>query len=106
MKMLLRLKRNQALCSAGCRTSGPVDAKELKALDLANGVKISGLNNGKLARYTDVREGFIVTKINDKPVKSVKEFNEVMKSKKAGDLVILTGTYADLPREFNYAFRM
>jgi serine protease Do len=83
-----------------------LDAKELKALDLANGVKISGLNNGKLARYTDVREGFIVTKINDKPVKSVKEFNEVMKSKKAGDLVILTGTYADLPREFNYAFRM
>lgn len=83
-----------------------VDAKELKALDLANGVKISGLNSGKLARYTDVREGFIVTKINDKPVKSVKEFNEVMKSKKAGDLVILTGTYADLPREFNYAFRM
>lgn len=83
-----------------------VDAKELKALDLTNGVKISGLNNGKLSRYTDVREGFIVTKINDKPVKSVKEFNEVMKSKKTGDLVILTGTYADLPREFNYAFRM
>ncbi len=83
-----------------------VDAKELKALDLTNGVKITGLNTGKLERSTDVREGFIVTKINDKPVKSVKEFNEVMKSKKAGDLVILTGTYADLPREFNYAFRM
>ncbi len=83
-----------------------VDAKELKTLDLTNGVKITGLNNGKLSRYTDVREGFIVTKINDKPVKSVKEFNEIMKAKKAGDLVILTGTYADLPREFNYAFRM
>lgn len=82
-----------------------VDAKELKALDLTNGVKISSINRGKLAQ-TEVREGFIVTKINDKPVKSVKEFNEVMKSKKAGDLVILTGTYADLPREFNYAFRM
>lgn len=83
-----------------------VDAKELKALELTNGVKIKSLDNGKLARSTDVREGFIVTKINDKPVKSVKEFNEVMKSKNVGDLVILTGTYADLPREFNYAFRM
>lgn len=82
-----------------------VDAKELKALDLANGVKISSINRGKLAQ-TEIREGFIVTKINDKAVKSVKEFNEVMKSKKVGDLVILTGTYADLPREFNYAFRM
>lgn len=82
-----------------------VDAKELKALDLTSGVKIKSLANGKLST-TAIREGFIVTKINDKPVKSVKEFNEVMKSKNAGDLVILTGTYADLPREFNYAFRM
>jgi serine protease Do len=82
-----------------------VDAKELKSLELTNGVKIKALNKGKLAQ-TEIREGFIVTKINDKPVKSVKEFSEVMKSKKVGDLVILTGTYADLPREFNYAFRM
>jgi serine protease Do len=83
-----------------------VEAKELKTLNLTNGVKIKSLENGKLARVTDVREGFIVTKVNDKPVKSIKEFNEVLKSKNAGDLVILTGTYADLPREFNYAFRM
>jgi serine protease Do len=82
-----------------------VDARELKSLELTNGVKIKALNKGKLAQ-TEIREGFIVTKINDKPVKSVKEFSEVMKSKKVGDLVILTGTYADLPREFNYAFRM
>lgn len=82
-----------------------MDAKELKVLDLTNGVKITAINKGKLAQ-TEVREGFIVTKINDKPVKSVKEFNEALKVKKAGDLVILTGTYADLPREFNYVFRM
>jgi Do/DeqQ family serine protease len=82
-----------------------VDPKELKTLELANGVKIKALNRGKLAQ-TGIREGFIVTKINDKPVKSVKEFNEVMKSKKAGDLVILTGTYADLSREFDYVIRM
>jgi serine protease Do len=82
-----------------------IDARELKSLELTNGVKVKALNKGKLAQ-TEMREGFIVTKINDKPVKSVKEFNELMKSKKAGDLVILTGTYADLPREFNYAFRM
>lgn len=83
-----------------------LEAKELKTLDLQHGVKIKSLNDGKLGRYTDMREGFIVTSINDKPVKSVKEFNEMLKAKKAGDLVILTGTYADFPREFNYAFRM
>ena len=83
-----------------------IDVKELKSLELENGVKVKSLGNGKLARYTDIREGFIITKVNDVPVKSVKEFNEMLKNKKAGDLIILTGTYEDFPREFNYAFRM
>jgi serine protease Do len=75
-----------------------VDAKELKRLDLVNGVKVKSISNGKLARYTDIREGFIITKMNDEPVKSTKEFNELLKSKKAGDLIILTGTYEDFTR--------
>lgn len=82
-----------------------VDAKELKALNLTSGVKIAELNNGKLQRETDVREGFIITKVNDKAVKSVKEFNEAIKTKNAGDFIILTGTYADLKREYSYAFK-
>lgn len=83
-----------------------VDSKTLKRLELTNGVRIKTLGNGKLAKSTDIRDGFIITKVNDVPVKSTKEFNEEMKKKKAGELVILTGTYEDFPREFNYAFRM
>ncbi len=83
-----------------------IDAKELKQLDLDNGVRIKSLGNGKLARSTDIREGFIITKVNDTEIKSVKAFNEELKNKKPGDLVILSGTYDDFPREFNYAFRM
>jgi serine protease Do len=82
-----------------------IDAKTLKKLELDSGIKVKRVGN-KLARYTDIREGFIITKVNDEPVKSVKEFNEILKKKKTGDLVILTGTYDDFPREFNYAFRM
>lgn len=82
-----------------------VDEKALKQLDLQNGVKVKSLGNGKLAKYTDIREGFIITRVNDTPVNSVKEFNEILKKKKTGELIILSGTYADFPREFNYAFR-
>lgn len=82
-----------------------VDPKVLKGLDLTSGVQVKSLGNGKLAKYTDMREGFIITKVNDEPVNSVKDFNELLKKKKAGDLVILSGTYQDFPREFNYAFR-
>lgn len=83
-----------------------IDVKELKRLDLTNGVKVKNIGNGKLSRYTEIREGFIITKVNDQPIKSAKEFDELLKKKKAGDLIILTGTYEDFPREFNYAFRM
>lgn len=83
-----------------------LDSKILKQLELTNGVRVKSLGNGKLSKYTDIREGFIITKVNDIPVKSVNEFNEIIKKKKPGELVILTGTYEDFPREFNYAFRM
>jgi serine protease Do len=83
-----------------------LDGKVLKKLDLQNGIRVKELENGALARYTEIREGFIITKVNDTPVKSVKEFNDLIKRKKSGELIILTGTYEDRPREYNYAFRM
>ncbi|SKC75965.1 Do family serine endopeptidase [Ohtaekwangia koreensis] len=83
-----------------------VDGNVLKKLDINNGVRVKELGSGKLAKYTDIREGFIITKVNEVSVKSVKEFNELLKKKKSGELVILSGTYEDVPREFNYAFRM
>lgn len=83
-----------------------VDGKVLKKLELDHGVRVKELGNGKVTKYTDMRSGFIVTKINEVPVSSVKEFKEILKKKKQGDLVIFSGTYEDFPREFNYAFRM
>jgi serine protease Do len=83
-----------------------VDTKVLKNLDIDGGVRVKELGNGKLARYTDIREGFIITKINEVPVKSVKDFNEIMKKKKSGELVILSGRYENSLREYNEAFRM
>lgn len=83
-----------------------VDAKTLKKLELESGVRVKSLTSGKLSRYTEIREGFIITKVNDVPVKSVKQFNEIISKKKPGELVILSGVYEDFPREFNYAFRM
>jgi serine protease Do len=82
-----------------------IDAKVLKNLDIHSGVRVKQIGNGRIGRETEIREGFIITKVNDTPVKSVKEFNEILKEKKPGELIILSGTYEDFPREFNYAFR-
>ena len=83
-----------------------VDTKILKKLELNNGVKVKTLENGKIARYTEMKEGFIITHVNDTEVKSVKEFNEILKKKKSGDLLTLSGIYPDYPREYIYAVRI
>jgi serine protease Do len=83
-----------------------VDSKVLKIMDLAGGVKVSSLNNGKIKRYTEIKEGFIITHIDDMAVESVKEVNEILKKKKAGDLLTIAGVYEDYPREYIFALRM
>lgn len=101
----VKAEERDAVASLGMELED-VDSKVLKELGLEQGVAVKALGNGKLARYTDIREGFIITKVNDKPVKSVKEFNEIIRSKKTGELVILSGTYKSNPKgEYNYAFR-
>ncbi|HRI77908.1 MAG TPA: Do family serine endopeptidase [Cyclobacteriaceae bacterium] len=83
-----------------------VDAKTLKKLELNAGVRIKSLENGKIARYTEMREGFIVTHIDDKVVRNSKEVNDILKNKKAGELITFSGVYEDYPREYIYAVRM
>lgn len=82
-----------------------VDSKVLKRLDINSGVQVKSLANGKLKR-TGMREGFIITHVDDVAVKSVKEVDEIIKKKKAGDLITFAGIYEDYPREYIYALRM
>jgi serine protease Do len=84
-----------------------VDAKVLKNLDIESGVRVKALQDGgKLVRNTNIREGFIITSINDTPVKSVKDVNELLKKKKSGEFVILSGRYENSLRQYDYVFRM
>ncbi|MEI9919297.1 MAG: Do family serine endopeptidase [Bacteroidota bacterium] len=83
-----------------------LDSKELKQLDLDHGVKVIDLDNGKVAKYTDMKEGFIITSIDNTPVKSAKEANELLKRKKSGETILFAGVYEDYPREYIYALRM
>lgn len=83
-----------------------IEAAVLKKLDLKNGVRVTSIGNGKVARYTDMRKGFIITKINDEPVKTAKDLNTILSKKNEGEIITLSGTYEDFPREFLYSFRM
>lgn len=69
------------------------------------GVKILSINGGKLAR-TGVEEGFIVTKVNGKSVKSVKELEAALEGK-SESMVQFEGLYADAPYDvYSFGFRL
>ncbi len=78
--------------------------KAAKKLDIPGGVKVKSLYAGKLRKHTDMREGFIITKIDGQRVKSVDELVKALDGKKGG--VMLEGVYEDIPGEYYYAFGM
>jgi S1-C subfamily serine protease len=82
-----------------------VEEALLKRLNLKSGVKVKSLLDGKIRRYTEMEEGFIITRVDDADVKSAKEVNEILKKKKPGDLITFSGVYPDYSREYIYALR-
>ncbi len=79
-----------------------VDRKTARALDIPGGVKVVRLNDGKLSNTTDIREGYIITKVDGKPVRTKEELIDILEDKKGG--VMFEGVYEDYPGVYYYAF--
>ncbi len=79
-----------------------VDRTLARKLDIEGGVKVVRLYPGLVKKSTELQEGFIITKVDDKVVNSVDEFISVLEGKKGG--VLLEGVYEDLPGTHYYAF--
>ncbi len=75
-------------------------SKELKALQLEGGVKVSKLSSGKL-RTAGIREGFIITKVDSIKIKDTGELIELLQDKKGG--VLIEGIYPNGMKGY-YAF--
>lgn len=82
-----------------------IDKQTANKLDIPGGVKVVEMQNGKLKRHTDMREGFIITKIDNKPVKNAEELVEILEDKRSkNEGVMVEGVYEDYPGEYYYAF--
>ena len=69
---------------------------------LNGGVAVMGLQKGILTEQTRIREGFIITKVNNTGVSSVEELK--MALQQAGSSAIISGIYPGQPqREYQYA---
>ena len=79
-----------------------LDEEDLKEYNVKYGIKITQVHPGVVSKSTDIRQGFVVTMLNDKPIKSVKDFNDAIES--AEGRVILEGKYQDSERTYLKAF--
>lgn len=81
-----------------------LDSKTAAKLDIRGGVKVKELYAGALRKNSNMREGFIITKVDGQAVTSVDELVKILEQKEGG--VLLEGVYEDLPGEFYYALGM
>jgi Do/DeqQ family serine protease len=80
------------------------DKKILKKLKIDGGVQITGLKAGKLRSQTNVKEGFIITKINKQTIVTVEDVSKALEGVQGG--VMLEGVYPDSPGVYYFAFGM
>jgi S1-C subfamily serine protease len=75
-----------------------VDKELADKLRIKGGIQIVELNEGKLINR--VRKGFIITKVNQKPVVSLEEFTSLINNLKRGEGVFLEGIYPNGRRDY------
>ncbi|MDA0196450.1 MAG: Do family serine endopeptidase [Bacteroidetes bacterium] len=81
-----------------------INRETAKKLEIEGGVRIVKLYAGKLRRETDIREGFIITKIDKKIIKDIDDLSDLLDGKKGG--VLIEGVYEDYPGVYYYGIGM
>ncbi|MFM2367847.1 MAG: hypothetical protein RL619_143 [Bacteroidota bacterium] len=81
-----------------------INKEDQKNYNVKNGLKVTQLYEGKLKRYTNIREGFVITSVNNKMVSTINSFMEAVETQKGG--IMLEGKYAGDSTYYYYAFGM
>jgi S1-C subfamily serine protease len=81
-----------------------LDKSTAKKLGIDGGIKVARLYAGKIKKETQMREGFIITHIDNKKVKDIEDVADILEGKHGG--VMLEGIYEDRPGKYYYAFGM
>jgi len=86
-----------------------ISKAEKTEIGVRNGVKVEKVfEEGSIARDTDIREGFIITRVGNTRVDSVDEFNLAIQNavKNKEDGVLICGIYKNVSRNFCYGLTL
>jgi Do/DeqQ family serine protease len=72
-----------------------LDKNTASQLNLSSGVVVKNLGQGILSEQTRIREGFIITQVNNNKVSTVDELKQALKN--AGNSAVISGVYPENP---------
>ena len=79
-----------------------LDSKTAARLSIESGVMVKNMGNGILSQQTRMKEGFIITKVNNTGIASVEELKTALR--RAGNSALITGIYPNNPGQtYQYA---
>ena len=85
------VKKDESISVLGA-TFEEVSKAEMKKLEIENGIKVARVSSGKF-RIHGIREGFVITQINNKTVSSVDDIKNIIKGADGG--IYVEGIYPD-----------
>ena len=67
-------------------TFAPLSEREKKSLGISNGIRVESVKQGKF-RQVGIREGFVLTTVNKKPVSSVNDIASILNESEGGIII-------------------
>lgn len=96
---MIKREKEEVLSVLGAELES-VDKKTLNRLGLKNGVRVKRLVAGKIRKSTDMREGFIITKIDNQPITSKEQVVRILENKAGG--ILIEGVYENSRQTYYY----
>lgn len=81
-----------------------ISEKEKKKRKIKSGLKVTDITKGKIYEHTDIKKGFIITRVNDIPVNTREDLENAFLVNR--DKILIEGIYPGLPGLFYYYFGM
>lgn len=80
-----------------------IDAETAQKLGIKGGIIVKNIEDGIIAENTDIQKGFIITRLNNKPITNLNEFETILNQSK-GNGVLIEGRYPNKSGIKYYAF--
>lgn len=96
--------KDEAPASLFGATLRALNATERRKLSVSSGVIITDVGQGVLRQQTNMRNGFVITSVNDTPVKTVAELQQAAAA--AGDALQLAGFYPGYRGMYYYGIKL